>query len=132
MEEKRDRLSLVGNEIVGNIKTLMHPVISYVRITALLHGADRAPTTILKLAAERIQALFGRLIRIGVPPVGHCNFGIACWNCVTLPDAIIATCIAAEVGAVLAAIGVRGVNQLVSFGGRLLPWSLPIFEITVL
>lgn len=132
MEEKRDWLALVGKEVVGNIKTLLNPVISYVRITALLHSTDRASATILEVAAERIQALFDRLIRIGVPPVDHSDFSIAFWNRETLPDTIIATCIATEVGAVLTAIGVRGVNQLVSFGRRLLPWSLSIFKITVL
>ena len=64
MEEKRDWLALVGNEVAGNIKTLLYPVIGYVRITSLLQSTHRAPVTILKLAAEHIQALFGRLIRI--------------------------------------------------------------------
>ena len=64
MEEKRDWLALVGNEFAGNIKTLLYPVIGYVRVTSLLHGTDRAPATILEVATERIQALFGRLICI--------------------------------------------------------------------
>ena len=64
MEEKRDWLALVGNEFAGNIKTLLYPVIGYVRITSLLQRTDRASATILEVAAERIQALFGRLIRI--------------------------------------------------------------------
>src|SRR5947209_3860126 len=106
MEEKRDWLALVGYEVAGNIKTLLYPLIGYVRITALLQRTDRASATILEVAAERIQALFGRLIRVSVPPIGHSDFSIACWNRGTLPDAIIATCIAAEVGAVLTTIGV--------------------------
>lgn len=64
MEEKRDWLALVGNEVAGNIKTFLCPVIGYVRITALLHGTDRTSTTILEVAAECIQASFSRLIRI--------------------------------------------------------------------
>ena len=64
MEKERDWLALEGNEIAGHIKTFLYPVIGYVRITALLHGKDHAPATILEVAAERIQALFGRLIRI--------------------------------------------------------------------
>ena len=64
MEEKRDWLTLVGYEVIGNSKTLLYPLIGYVRITALSQSTDRASATILEVAAERIQALFGRLIRI--------------------------------------------------------------------
>ena len=64
MEEKRDWLALVGYEVAGNSKTLLYPVIGYVRITSLLQRTDRASATILEEAAERIQALFGCLIRI--------------------------------------------------------------------
>jgi len=64
MEEKRDWLALVGYEVAGNSKTLLYPLIGYVRITALSQSTDRASATNLEVAAERIQALFGRLIRI--------------------------------------------------------------------
>ena len=93
-EEECYRLALIGCEIGGNIEALLYPIIGHIRITALLQHVDRPSGTVLELAAERIKALFGRLIRIGVPPVGHSDFSIVCRNCETLPDAIIATCIA--------------------------------------
>ncbi len=93
-EEECYRLALISCEIGGNIEALLYPVIGHVRITALLQYVDHSPITILELAAEGIQALFGHFIRIGVPPVGHSDFSIVRGNRETLPDVIIATCVA--------------------------------------
>src|SRR5712692_4382193 len=113
-EEECDRLALVGQQAAGHIKALLHPVVGDVGITTLLHDMYSCPARGLELAGKGVKALLDSLIGIGVPPVRYGDFSVVGGNGESLPDAIIAAWIAAEVDAILPAIRVRGIDELVA------------------
>ena len=114
-EEECDRLAFVSLQAAGHIKALLHPVVSDIGVTTLLQDTNSSPARGLELAGKSVKALLDILIRIGIPPVRYGDFSVVGRNRESLPDAIIAACIATEVGTIYTTIRIRLIDNLVAF-----------------
>ena len=122
----------MAGQQAGCIEAGLLPALCGIAVAGTLQFPDHGTTAVQQFHGEEIFTGTHPARSLTIPPVADGDVRGAVRNGVVLPDGISAAAVAAQVGAVLATVWVRRVDEFVTTRGRLHPGAGAILKPAIL